>query len=127
MSNVTHKIDKLRTMKKSQEINHEIKKRKTEKKYEKQMKLIEKELQEELNKQERLMQASKGEFIKEKDRLNGIKTSQKQDHWEEKSDLVDNKEKNLNFVQNENDDLETRILRLKETIVEELEKIEGEH
>jgi hypothetical protein len=41
--------------------------------------------------------------------------------------LVDGKEKNLGFVANENDELETRILRLKETIVDELEKIEEEH
>lgn len=114
-------------MKKSQEINHEIKKRKTEKKYDKQMKLIEKELQEELSKQERLIQASKSEFTKEKDRLKGIMSQQKEDHREEKESLVDNKERNLNFVSNENDDLETRILRLKETIVSELEKIEQEH
>jgi len=41
--------------------------------------------------------------------------------------LIEGKEKNLNFVSNENDELETRILRLKETIVDELEKIEEEH
>jgi hypothetical protein len=41
--------------------------------------------------------------------------------------LIESKDVNLNFVNNENDDLENRILRLKETIVEELEKIEDEH
>lgn len=50
-----------------------------------------------------------------------------QEHEEEKRILTENKEKNLNFVSNENDELETRILRLKETIIEELEKIEEEH
>jgi len=35
LTNVNKKIDKLKMLKKSQEVNHEIKKRKTEKKYDK--------------------------------------------------------------------------------------------
>jgi len=38
--------------------------------------------------------------------------------------LVDGKEKNLDFVSNENDEVENKILRLKQNIVEELENIE---
>ena len=52
---------------------------------------------------------------------------QLKEHSDERQVLVDGKEKNLNFVANENDELETRILRLKETIVDELERIEEEH
>ena len=50
LSNVNKKIDKLKMIKKSQEVNHEIKKKKTEKRYDKQKKHIEKQLKEELEK-----------------------------------------------------------------------------
>ena len=42
LTNVNKKIDKLKMIKKSQEVNHEIKKKKTEKRYDKQKKHIEK-------------------------------------------------------------------------------------
>ena len=41
--------------------------------------------------------------------------------------MIQQKEQNLEFVSNENDELESRILRLKETIIDELEQIEGKH
>ena len=58
LANVNRNIDKLRTLKKSQEINHEIKKKKTEKHYEKQKKLIEKEIKEQLSKQSNLIESA---------------------------------------------------------------------
>lgn len=91
------------------------------------MKLIGKELKEELDKQDRLMQATDEQFKQEKTHLQQILEEQLKEHSDERQVLVDGKEKNLNFVANENDELETRILRLKETIVDELERIEEEH
>ena len=69
LTNVNKKIEKLKMIKKSQEVNHEIKKKKTEKRYDKQMKHIEKELYEELDKQSKQLNTSESAFTKEKDRL----------------------------------------------------------
>lgn len=41
--------------------------------------------------------------------------------------LVDTKEQNLAFVKNECDELENKILRFKQSIINELEKIENDH
>lgn len=91
------------------------------------MQLIEKELREELGKQNKLIELSTNDFEKEKEKLEDIREEQLKEHSEEKQALIQNKEQNLAFVSNESDELETKILRLKETIVDELEKIEEEH
>ena len=89
--------------------------------------MIERELIDEKSKQAKLLEASEGHFYNERTKLVSILEEQRQEHTSEKDHIIANKEGNLNFVSNENDELETRILRLKETIVDELEKIEEEH
>ena len=49
--------------------------------------------------------------------LNRIKQEQINNSNEEKKMLKENKEQNLSFINNENDDMENKILRLKNTIV----------
>lgn len=127
LKNVNKKIQKLKMLKKTQEVNHEIKKRKTEKRFDKQMKMIERDHLDETSKQQNMLQSVESHFEKERQKLKDIIYEQEQEHLTEKTSLVQGKESNLNFVSNENDELETRILRLKETIVDELEKIEEEH
>jgi len=41
--------------------------------------------------------------------------------------VIKGKEKNLGFVASENDETETKILKLKENMVGELEQVEKEH
>ena len=63
-------------------------------------------------------------FQKDREKMWKIINEHKQEHDDEITKLVDGKEKNLGFVSNENDEYETKILSVKETISQELEKIE---
>ena len=120
---ILHNINHLRTM----HIKNQISLKKKIKKFERHKEQINQELNEELSKQQQLYFREQKKFETKINQLQEDISARNQEYQGIKDEFVQEKTANLNFIIEENDELEREILKLNENMLGELDQVEREH
>lgn len=124
---VNDKINKLQEQIKSLVVKYKDELKKIIKRCQKHKQMIVDELKEEQDKQNKMYEEAIDKHHQEIEKLNEQKKTDEEANSKEIDSIITSKEKLLNYVIAENDDLEKEICLLKDNLIHELNKVELNH